>query len=87
MERATLSVKIDGQRLRDLRKRRGESVSQIARRAKISVQYLSFIERGERNPLPAVFDRICDAMELADEVRTGLVLKPEDALLIARSAS
>lgn len=67
MERATLSVKIDGARLRKLRTGRGKSVSALATEAKISPQYLSFIERGERRPMPAVFDRICGALGLNED--------------------
>lgn len=74
MERASLGIDVDGSRLRKLRKRRGKSVSALATEAGISHQFLSFIERGQRRPLPPVFDRICNALELPDDARDELLM-------------
>lgn len=75
MERATLGIDVDGPHLRKLRKGRGESVSAVAARAGISVQHLSFIERGQRRPRPPVFAAICDALDIEDDAeRKALIL-------------
>ncbi|KQY98598.1 XRE family transcriptional regulator [Microbacterium sp. Root53] len=39
-----------GDRLRRMRRERGETLAEVARRAGISVQYLSEIERGRKEP-------------------------------------
>lgn len=72
------SVEVDGARLRRLRKLRGLSVSALAEAADISVQYVSFIERNERNPLPDKFVRICNALELATDEERATLLVDED---------
>lgn len=77
MERATLGLDVDGQRLRRIRKGHGKSASQLAREAKISAQYLLFIERGERRPLPPVFERICTALGVDADARQELIVTAE----------
>lgn len=72
MERASFGIDVDGPRLRKLRKERGKSVSRLAAEAGISHQFLSFIEHGARRPLPPVFDRICTALGIDDDVRDEL---------------
>jgi transcriptional regulator with XRE-family HTH domain len=74
MERATFGIDVDGPRLRKLRKDRGRSVSAVAAEAGISVQYLSFIERGQRRPLPPVFARICGALGIEANDRDELLV-------------
>lgn len=61
------SVEVDGNRLRELRKQRGESLAACAKRCGITFQYLSQIERGERNPSPWTYPRICAAFEVRHE--------------------
>lgn len=78
MERATLGVDIDGVHLRKLRKQRGKSVSRLAAEAGISHQFLSFIERGARRPMPEVFTRICDALDIQETERDDLKLHVRD---------
>lgn len=80
MERATLGVDIDGAYLRKLRTRQGKSVTRLAKEAGISHQFLSFIERGARRPMPEVFARICTALGIEDSIeRSTLVQAGRDA--------
>lgn len=54
-----------GQRLRALRARRGETLTEIAERAGISPQYLSEIERGRKDPSSEVLAAVAGALEVA----------------------
>lgn len=66
-------VAIDGAEIRRRRKLSGWTVTDLAARANISQQYMSFIERGDRKTVsPAVFNRICDVFGLAEEGRSEL---------------
>lgn len=79
IERSALGVKVRHLRLRELRLQHCRSVSDVAAEAGISVQYLSFIERGERRPLPPVFDRICAALGVdGGRGRRELILADDD---------
>jgi len=61
-------VAIDGPEIRRRRKRHGWTVTELAARANISQQYMSFIERGDRRTVsPKVFNQICTAFGLADD--------------------
>jgi transcriptional regulator with XRE-family HTH domain len=67
-------VAIDGPEIRRRRKLRGWTVTQLAERASISQQYMSFIERGARDRVsPPVFNRICDAFDLDEASRVELM--------------
>jgi len=51
-----------GQRLRTLRRRRGETLTETADRAGISPQYLSEIERGLKDPSSEVLAAVAGAL-------------------------
>ena len=51
-----------GQRLRELRRRRGETLTETAERAGISPQYLSEIERGLKDPSSEVLAAVAGAL-------------------------
>ena len=51
-----------GQRLRELRRRRGETLVETAERAGISPQYLSEIERGLKDPSSEVLAAVAGAL-------------------------
>jgi transcriptional regulator with XRE-family HTH domain len=51
-----------GRRLRDLRRERGETLTETARRAGISPQYLSEIERGTKEPSSEMIAAVLGAL-------------------------
>ena len=51
-----------GQRLRELRRRRGETLTETGERAGISPQYLSEIERGLKDPSSEVLAAVAGAL-------------------------
>ncbi len=51
-----------GQRLRELRRRRGETLTETAERAGISPQYLSEVERGLKDPSSEVLAAVAGAL-------------------------
>jgi transcriptional regulator with XRE-family HTH domain len=53
-----------GERLRHLRRLRGETLDQTARRAGISPQYLSEIERGVKEPSSEMIAAITGALDI-----------------------
>ncbi|MBM9462144.1 helix-turn-helix transcriptional regulator [Aeromicrobium sp. YIM 150415] len=53
-----------GARLRDERRRRDETLGDVARRAGISLQYLSEIERGIKEPSSEMIAAVAGALEL-----------------------
>ena len=53
-----------GERLRQLRHERGETLDQTARRAGISPQYLSEIERGVKEPSSEMIAAIAGALDI-----------------------
>lgn len=62
---AHASYKIDGARLRELRKAAGLSVTQAAKKVGISISYLAAIERGVRKTVPpATFNQICSELDI-----------------------
>lgn len=64
---APAGVDIDGARVRELRKLLGATVTDFAERCGISFQYLSQIERGDRQRVSApVFAKICDKLGVED---------------------
>jgi hypothetical protein len=67
-------VEINGGRLRELRKLRGETLTGFAARCDISFGYLGRIER-EPNPRvsPPTFLRLCDALNLSEDERTKIL--------------
>ena len=52
-----------GRQLRELRRSRGETLEAVARRASVSVQYLSEVERGAKEPSSEVVAAIAAALE------------------------
>lgn len=52
-----------GRQLRELRRSRGETLEAVARRANVSVQYLSEVERGTKEPSSEVVAAITAALE------------------------
>ena len=52
-----------GKKLRAARIKRGLSLREVARRAKLSAPFISDIELGRRNPSPASMGRIVSALE------------------------
>jgi DNA-binding XRE family transcriptional regulator len=53
-----------GDRLRELRHRRGATLGEIARRAGVSPQYLSEVERGIKEPSSQMIAAIARALEV-----------------------
>jgi len=51
-----------GERIRELRKKKGLSQLRLAYRAEISKTYLSDLERGKRNPSIGLLLRIAEAL-------------------------
>ncbi|MFI2363169.1 helix-turn-helix domain-containing protein [Promicromonospora sp. NPDC019610] len=71
-----------GERLRQLRHLRGETLDQTARRAGISPQYLSEIERGVKEPSSEMIAAITGAL---DVTLVDLVSAVADRLVTVRS--
>jgi transcriptional regulator with XRE-family HTH domain len=53
-----------GQVLRRARHHQGRTLADVARAAKVSIQYLSEVERGRKEASSEVLAAICDALEL-----------------------
>ena len=54
-----------GQRLRELRQQRGQTIRDVARDAQISVGILSLVERGQSQPSIGTLGKICDALAVS----------------------
>ncbi|WP_309067217.1 helix-turn-helix transcriptional regulator [Microbacterium sp.] len=74
-----------GERLRRLRRERGETLSEVARRAGISVQYLSEMERGRKEASSEMIAAVLGALGeslldltagIADDLRTKTAPAP-----------
>ena len=61
-----------GERLKHERLRQGLSQSEVARRADITRTMVSAVERQNRNPSRTLFNKLCEALEIADKSFTGL---------------
>lgn len=73
---APSGVEVHCEKLREMRKQRGEGLEEFATRAGISFGYLSAIERGRRPTVsPPVFARLCDALEI-DKADRAVLLVP-----------
>jgi transcriptional regulator with XRE-family HTH domain len=48
----------------DLRKKAGISQTDLARGTKLNRSYISFIERGQRNPTVIVLIRLCEELDV-----------------------
>jgi DNA-binding XRE family transcriptional regulator len=72
-----------GERLRHLRHLRGETLDQTARRAGISPQYLSEIERGVKEPSSEMIAAITGALDIT---LVDLVVAVADRLVVVRGA-
>ena len=71
---APAGVEIDGAKLREMRKLRGETLEVFAARAGISFGYLSQLERHRRDRCsPTYFARICDALDVPPQSRAILI--------------
>jgi transcriptional regulator with XRE-family HTH domain len=55
---------VAGEQLREVRRRRGETLAAVAARAGVSVQYLSEIERGRKEPSSEVLAAVVGALQL-----------------------
>ncbi|MFD6139770.1 helix-turn-helix domain-containing protein [Promicromonospora sp. NPDC060271] len=73
-----------GERLRHLRHLRGETLDQTARRAGISPQYLSEIERGVKEPSSEMIAAITGAL---DVTLVDLVAAVADRLVVVRDTT
>ena len=74
--------KVLGQRIRELRTQRSEEWTQqdLAKRARISVSFLSMIERGERVPHVETLAALADALEVPlSELFSGMGRHPSDS--------
>ena len=63
IDRQPLWRHILGARLRELRHDRSETLSETAKRAGVSAQYLSEIERGAKEPSSEVIAAVADALD------------------------
>lgn len=54
---------VAGEQLRDIRRSRGETLQQVAWRARVSPQYLSEIERGTKEPSSEILRAIAQSLE------------------------
>ncbi|GAW93016.1 helix-turn-helix domain-containing protein [Calderihabitans maritimus] len=64
---------VQGDKIRSLREERGYSLAELARKAGLSVSYLSEIERGAKQPSLRTVDKIANALR----VNRGLLVKKE----------
>lgn len=58
---------LPGQKIRQLRQERGYSLRALAKRADVSVAYLSKLERDESSPTVALLTRLAEALSVAVE--------------------
>ena len=77
-ERRPLLRKLVGDVLRRHRQEQGRTLAEVAREACVSVQYLSEVERGRKEPSSEILAAVCDALrielaELLFDVRLELV--------------
>lgn len=54
-----------GERIRELRTKRGISQEQLALRAEITTAYLGLLERNLKNPTVKVLGKICDSLDIS----------------------
>nr|WP_265523045.1 helix-turn-helix transcriptional regulator [Oerskovia sp. JB1-3-2] len=73
-----------GDRLRGLRHERGETLGEIARRAGVSPQYLSEIERGLKEPSSEMIAAVTGALDIA---LVDLTLDIAESLIAAQRPS
>jgi transcriptional regulator with XRE-family HTH domain len=81
-----------GTALRRARTRRGKTLKEIADDARVSVQYLSEVERGRKEASSEVLAAICAALgwtivDLLDAVRTELVGAPAQVEIVGAAPS
>lgn len=83
-----------GRRIRSIREAANLSRETVAEKAKISVNYLGEIERGEKWPKPNMIERIASALGVspaalfeyeAEEVDSGVLIHKIQQLLAART--
>jgi transcriptional regulator with XRE-family HTH domain len=73
---AHAGVEIDGPKIRELRKLRGETMTSLASTCGITRQYLCQIERGSRPRVsPPVYARLCAALNLTEDRQRRTLLK------------
>ena len=59
-------LEIAGEKLRELRNKRNESVHKVGKAVEISGNYLSEIERGIKNPSDEVLEKVADHYDATD---------------------
>lgn len=64
-----------GERLRTVRRERGETLTDVAGRAGVSPQYLSEIERGRKEPSSEMIAAVGGALDLTLLELTGVVVE------------
>ncbi|MDN5765572.1 MAG: helix-turn-helix domain-containing protein [Humibacillus sp.] len=82
--RPPLLREVYGRLIRRLRSRQGRTLTDVARRAGVSVAYLSEIERGLKEPSSEVLEAVCTALDssithLVGAAHRELVLQPGSA--------
>ncbi len=77
-----LDYKKMGMRIRQVRKAKGWSQDELAKKCGISMSFLGHIERGTRIMSMETFVNICDSLKTgADELLWGIADPSEDAVL------
>ncbi|MHB1420174.1 MAG: helix-turn-helix transcriptional regulator [Bacillota bacterium] len=71
---------IRGERIRELREERGNSLAEFAGQAGISISYLSEIERGAKKPSLKTIEKIADALHVS---KSQLVVLKEESKSIS----
>ena len=56
-----------GKRIRELRKKQGKTISQLAEATDLSDNFIGFIERGSRSPTIKTLERIAKALKIKIE--------------------
>jgi transcriptional regulator with XRE-family HTH domain len=76
-----------GEQLREIRQDRGESLREVARRARVSPQYLSEIERGGKEPSSEILAAIGASLDTSLlELTSGVVERLAETAAPTRGA-
>ena len=76
-----------GEQLRAERRQRGETLGQVARRASVSTQYLSEVERGVKEASSEVIGAVAAALDLSLlDLTTGVAERLQGAQAVTRGA-
>lgn len=71
-----------GDAIREARKERGMSQSELARRVHVTPQYISAIERGKEIPSDETHGALCAALGIAVVPELDEVLDPDERLIV-----